>query len=76
MYDAGYNKIGVYDAAGWVSNGGEWGAINGKYMLTIDPAAITNTTMQSTLQDAKYIRCSMALCTAEDFTVTLDEPIE
>lgn len=76
MYDAGYNKIGVYDFAGWVSNSGIWEAIDGKYMLTIDPAAITNTTMQSTLQDAKYIRCSMALCTAEDFTVTLDEPIE
>jgi hypothetical protein len=63
-------------ADGAQQNGATWTALDGKYMLTVDPASITDATIKGYLTDAAYIRCSMENCDGENFVVTLDELIE
>lgn len=74
MYDSSFTKIHVINFNTWNAVGATWEAIGGKYLLTVDPAALTN--YQNHLASTKYIRCSMAQCTGANFVVTLDEPIE
>lgn len=76
MYGSDFAKIYVVDGNNAVSYGGTWTNKDGKYMLTIDPAKITNTAFKDYLASAKYIRASMPNCTGADFVVTLDEEIE
>ena len=75
LYDGTFAYTNAINANNAVSYGATWTELNGKYMLTVDPANITNATFKTTLQNAKYIRCSMASCTGANFVVTLDEEI-
>lgn len=76
MYNSDFSKHTVQSGSNWVNYGAVWTELDGKYMLTIDPAAITNAATKTALAEAAYIRVSQASCTAADFVVTLDEPIE
>ena len=76
LYNADFSKHTVQNFTNWQNYGAVWSELNGKYMMTIDPAAITNEVTKAALAEAKYIRASLASCTAANFVVTLDEPIE
>lgn len=75
LYNSNFDKHYVLNAGNWISVGAVWSELDGKYMLTIDPAAITNAVTRAALAEAEYIRCSMASCSGADFVVTLDAPI-
>jgi hypothetical protein len=76
MYNGDFSKHTVQNFSNWQNYGAVWSELNGKYMLTIDPAAITNAATKTALAEAKYIRASLAACAGASFVVTLDEPIE
>lgn len=76
MYNSDFSKHTVLNVQNWVNYGAVWSELNGKYMLTIDPEAITNAATNTALAEAKYIRASLASCAGASFVVTLDEPIE
>lgn len=76
MYDSSFTKIGVQNFTNLIKNGAVWGELDGKYVLTIDPAVLASGDAKTALSNAKYIRCSMAACTGADFVVTLNEAIE
>lgn len=75
MYDSSFAKNGGQNFANLVTNGAVWSELDGKYMLTIDPAALKAGDAKTQLSNAKYIRCSMASCTGANFVVTLNEDI-
>ena len=78
LYDD--NRGHLYSFSGSIATGssvnGAWEAKNGKYMLTVDPANVTQTATKNHLANAKYIRVSMPACSGTNFVVTLNEPIE
>ena len=76
LYNADFSKNAVQNFGNWQSYGAVWSELDGKYMLTIDPATITNEATKTALEECAYIRCSLASCTGANFVVTLDEPIE
>lgn len=76
IYDGNFAKTYVLSGNNAVSYGGTWVAKDGKYMLTVDPAALNNAATKDYLANAKYIRASMPYCTGANFVVTLNEPIE
>ena len=76
MYDGNWNKITQYGFNNLVDYGAVWTSSDGKYMLTIDLARITNAVAAENIREAAYIRCGFGVCTGENFVVTLDEPIE
>jgi Ni/Co efflux regulator RcnB len=76
LYDENHQKTYVMSADGAQQNGATWVALDGKYMLTVDPASITDAAIKGYLTEAVYIRCSMENCDGENFVVTLDELIE
>lgn len=76
MYDSSFAKINVLSGSNAVSYGAAWGALDGKYMLTVDPDVLTNEAAKTALSNAAYIRVSIANGTGKDFVATLDEPIE
>lgn len=73
--DAGFSRLGQYSMNGMVDYGSTWTELNGKYMLTFDPAACVNDTVSGVAAQAKYIRASFAVCDGGEFIVTLDEEI-
>lgn len=73
LYDSSFAKINSLGYANLQTYGAVWSELDGKYMLTIDPALITNAATKTALEEAVYIRCSMASCTGGSFVVTLDE---
>lgn len=75
MYDATFKFIGGVGMNNAVASGATWTEKDGKYMFTLDPASITNTTTKNNLASAKYIRASMLQCKGADLVVTLNEPI-
>ena len=76
MYKDNFSMLQVQNANNWVSYGATWEALNGKYLLTIDPAKITNESAKNALASTKYIRASLANCTGANFVVTLNEAID
>ncbi len=76
LYDSSFAKTLVLSMTNLQSYGATWTVQDGKYMLTIDPAAITNAATKTALQSAGYIRCSFASCAGANFVVTLNEAIE
>ena len=76
LYDANFAKIYVVAGSSWVNRGGTWVAKDGKYMITLDPAKITDATIKNYFASAKYIRVSMVQCKGADLVVTLNQPIE
>ena len=72
LYDGDFTKIYAFQADSF----GTWAELNGKYLWTVVPAEVTNTTVRNYLANAKYIRASMTSCTGENFVITLDEPVE
>lgn len=73
--DSSFAGLGQYGMGNMVDYGSEWTEKDGKYMLTFDLAIFNNDTVKSVAAQAKYIRVSLAVCTGENFVVTLDEPI-
>ena len=78
MYDSSFQILYSASFSGLTNNGAVFAEDGTDYcLLTVDPAAITNTTYQDYLASAAYIRCSYcSVNAAADFVVTLDEPIE
>lgn len=73
FYDASFTKLLV--VAG-THDGVTYSAVNGKYQMMVDPSGMP-TSNQNLAAQAKYIRCSLAVCADPTiFTVTLGEPIE
>ena len=75
LYDSNFSKLYVLAGTGATDNGATWVAVDGKYMLTVYPEAITNEIIKGHLDSAKYIRVSVANATGDAFAVTLDEEI-
>jgi hypothetical protein len=75
MYDGNWNKITQYGFNNLVEYGAVWTCSNGKYMLTIDLARITNSVAADNIRSASYIRSGFGVCTGENFVITLNEPI-
>ena len=75
LYDSNFNKITQYSFSSMAAYGATWTVLNGKYMLTVEPDAITLSAIKENLLAAAYIRCGFAVCTSENFIVTLDEEI-
>jgi hypothetical protein len=75
LYDSSFNKTLVQAFNTLQGYGSTWAAQNGKYMLTVDPDALNNEASKTAFQNAAYIRCGFAVCTGENFVVTLDEEI-
>ncbi len=76
MYGSDYSYINTIDFYNMAAYGAVWEQVEGKYMLTIDPAALTNIYVQEQLASAGYIRASFgALASAGDFVITLDQSI-
>ena len=72
FYDASFAKL--YVAAG-THDGVTYSAVNDKYQMKVDPSGFI-TSNQNLVAQAKYIRCSLAVCADPTvFTVTLDEEI-
>lgn len=77
MYDSSFGYINTIDFYNMSNYGAVWEQVGEKYMLTIDPAALTNTYVQEQLASAGYIRASFGvISSAEDFIITLDESIQ
>ena len=78
MYDSSFQILYSASFSSLTNNGAVFAEDGTDYcLLTVDPAAITNTTYQDYLAAAAYIRCSYcSVNAAADFVVTLDEPIE
>lgn len=72
-YDSSFNLINGADMSNAVNVGGTWESVDGKYMLTFDPST---GNYAADFAKAAYIRCGFAVCTGENFVVTLDEAIE
>lgn len=75
MYDVNLNKITQYGFNNLVDYGAVWTSYNGKYMLTIDLARMTNSVAAGNIRSASYIRSGFGVCSGENFVITLDEPI-
>lgn len=75
MYDGNWNKITQYGFNNLVDYGAVWTSYNGKYMLTIDLARMTNSVAAGNIRSASYIRSGFGVCSGENFVITLDEPI-
>ena len=75
LYDASFTKINMVSFINAVDCGGTSESVNGKYLLTVDPSAITNSTYKSNFESAVYIRTNIEGNSATDFIVTLDEEI-
>ncbi len=76
MYGSDYSHINTIDFYNMSAYGTLWEQVDGKYLLTIDPAALTNSYVQEQLAAAGYIRASFgALSNAGDFVITLDQSI-
>lgn len=72
FYDASFAKL--YVAAG-THDGVTYSAVSGKYQMLVEPSGMSGTN-QNLVSQAKYIRCSLAVCSEPTiFTVTLDEEI-
>jgi hypothetical protein len=76
LYDSGFNMTLVQSFHTLEGYGATWANKNGKYMLTVDPAALNNSASKAAFQSAAYIRCGFASCAGENFVVTLNETIE
>lgn len=77
MYGSDFSHINTIDFYNMSNYGAVWEQVGEKYMLTIDPAALTNVYVQEQLASAGYIRASFGIIgSAEDFVITLDESIE
>ncbi len=73
LYDGSKAKINSLSFDNLVSYGGVWQQ-NGTYQLTVDPAALTNTTVQDQMAAAAYIRGSLGSPESEAaFSITLTE---
>lgn len=75
MYNAAFARINTIDFYNMVSYGAVWEQLGEKYMLTIDPAALTNEYVKDQLASAVYIRASLGTGNASDFIITLDQQI-
>lgn len=73
FYDSSFETVLVLSYSAWCNAGASWEVLDGKYMLTVDPSVLTNYT--NYLDDVAYIRASMCGSSAEDFVITLSEPI-
>lgn len=73
-YNSSFTKTFVIAFNNLVNDGATWEQVDGKYMLTLDPTTIGSNA--SYFANAAYIRVGFAyMSIAEDFVVTLDEPI-
>lgn len=73
LYDSSFNWLNSLGFDNLNAYGASWSQSGDQYQLTVDPAALSNTTAQEQLAAAAYLRCSLgAVAQAEDFTVTLN----
>lgn len=72
LYDSNFNLLFAGYISQWATYGATWAYLDGKYALTIDPAAITNETVLGHLASTAYIRASLGVvASADDFAVYL-----
>lgn len=76
FYDSEFTAKRVVSFAALAECGGVWEALDGKYMLTVDPTALTSDIYRTLFLEAQYLRCSLAeIGDAADFVVTLGRKI-